>query len=247
MSRPVRTGWTFLAAVWLSSPRCDAAHDSIEAQGKWWLDEPIRFLQTNLSETDSTLDPKALVAAVAEFPGQHPPLQHGRHRGAVPDARARSTTRARSCRRGAICSARCLRRAHARGIRVVGRFDLSKTQKPVFDAHPEWFFKRANGEPAIYNGLYSACINGGYYREHAMKILDRSARALRGRRAVLQHVREPVGRLQRQCRWDRASATPARRGFRPATAARCRPTRDADYRAFMAESVARSRGRDRRA
>ena len=28
-----------------------------------------------------------------------------------------------------------------------------------------------NGEPAIYNGLYSACINGGYYREHAMKIL----------------------------------------------------------------------------
>jgi hypothetical protein len=41
----------------------------------------------------------------------------------------------------------------------------------VFDAHPEWFFERVNGEPAIYNGLYSACINGGYYREHAPKIL----------------------------------------------------------------------------
>ena len=64
-----------------------------------------------------------------------------------------------------------LREAHARGIRVVGRFDLSKTQKAVYDAHPEWFFTRANGEPAIYNGLYSTCINGGYYREHAMTIL----------------------------------------------------------------------------
>ena len=64
-----------------------------------------------------------------------------------------------------------LREAHARRIRVIGRFDLSKTQKPVFDAHPEWFFTRANGEPAIYNGLYSTCINGNYYREHALTIL----------------------------------------------------------------------------
>ena len=64
-----------------------------------------------------------------------------------------------------------LRNAHARHIRVVGRFDFSKTQKAVFDAHPEWFFRKANGEPVIYNGLYSTCINGGYYREQAMKIL----------------------------------------------------------------------------
>ena len=28
----------------------------------------MRFVQTNLSETNSTVDPKALVAAVAEFP-----------------------------------------------------------------------------------------------------------------------------------------------------------------------------------
>jgi O-acetyl-ADP-ribose deacetylase (regulator of RNase III) len=30
------------------------------------------------------------------------------------------------------------------------------------------------GAPAIYNGLYSACINGGHYREHAPKILTDS-------------------------------------------------------------------------
>ena len=64
-----------------------------------------------------------------------------------------------------------LREAHARKIRVVGRFDFSKTPKAVFDAHPEWFFRQANGDPVIYNGLYSTCINGGYYRVQAMKIL----------------------------------------------------------------------------
>jgi hypothetical protein len=54
-----------------------------------------------------------------------------------------------------------LRTAHARHIRVVGRFDFSKTVKAVFDAHPEWFFGQASGEPVTYNGLYSTCINGG--------------------------------------------------------------------------------------
>jgi hypothetical protein len=33
------------------------------------------------------------------------------------------------------------------------------------------FFRQANGEPVIYNGLYSTCINGGYYRAQAVKIL----------------------------------------------------------------------------
>ncbi len=65
-----------------------------------------------------------------------------------------------------------IREAHARKIRVVGRYDLSKTPKAVFDAHPEWFFRQADGQPVIYNGLYSTCINGGYYREQAMLILS---------------------------------------------------------------------------
>ena len=64
-----------------------------------------------------------------------------------------------------------VKEAHARKIRVVGRYDLSKTRKEVYDAHPEWFFRKANGEPVVYNGLYSTCINGGYYRDQAMKIL----------------------------------------------------------------------------
>ena len=40
-----------------------------------------------------------------------------------------------------------------------------------YDAHPEWFFKMADGQPAIYNGLYLACINGGWYRQKAIEIL----------------------------------------------------------------------------
>ena len=35
-----------------------------------------------------------------------------------------------------------VREAHAHKIRVVGRYDLSKTRKAAYDAHPEWFFRR---------------------------------------------------------------------------------------------------------
>jgi hypothetical protein len=138
---------------------------------RWWMNEPVRFLQTNLSETDSTVDPQALVAAVADFGANTFLMNMG---GIV----AQYPTRVPFHYPSAFLPARrdlfgdVVREAHARRIRVVGRFDLSKTQKPVYDAHPEWFFTRANGEPAIYNGLYSTCINGRYYREHALTILE---------------------------------------------------------------------------
>ena len=66
-----------------------------------------------------------------------------------------------------------LQAAHRRGIRVIGRFDFSKAPRPVYDAHPEWFFRTAAGQPVVdESGLHVACINGGYYREHAPRVLD---------------------------------------------------------------------------
>ena len=118
--------------------------------------------------------------------------------GAVSHGRGVSLSAASSFRRGAICLAKCLKEAHARKIRVIGRFDLSKTEKPVYDAHPEWFFMRTNGQPHVFNGLYSACINGGVLPRAWDQDSHRGARALRGRWAVLQHVRQPVHRLRRQ-------------------------------------------------
>jgi hypothetical protein len=137
---------------------------------RWWMDQPIRFLQTNISEKDSTLDPAHLVQQVADFPANTFLFNMG---GIVAQYPTRTPFHYPSPHLppGRDLFGEVIKLAHARRIRVVGRFDLSKTQKAVFDAHPEWFFERVNGEPAIYNGLYSVCINGGYYREHALKIL----------------------------------------------------------------------------
>src|SRR5262245_38792728 len=140
------------------------------AQEGWWMNEPIRWVQTNLRQVDATLDARRLAEQLAEMRANVVLIGMGgivsyyptsvQYHYPSPDLRA-----------GRDMFGDVIRECHARRIRVVGRYDLSKTRKEVYDAHPEWFFRQANGEPVIYNGLYSTCINGGYYREQAMKIL----------------------------------------------------------------------------
>ena len=197
--------------------------------------EPIRFLQTNLSETDSTVDPTQLVAAVADFGANTFLLNMG---GIVAQYPTKVPFHYASAflPPGRDLFGDALREAHARHIRLIGRFDLSKTQKPVYDAHPEWFFRRANGEPAVYNGLYSTCINGNYYREHALTILSEALERYEVDGLFFNMFGNPStdysGVPMGPCRCD-ACQTRYRARYRrdvPATA-------DADYRTFMADSA----------
>jgi hypothetical protein len=139
-------------------------------QQGWWMTEPVRWVQTNLRQTDAKLDPARLVDQLADMRANvllmgmggivaYYPTKVPFHYPS-PDLPA-----------GTDLFGEVLQRSHARSIRVVGRFDFSKTRKAVYDAHPEWFFRKSNGSPVIYNGLYSTCINAGYYRDQAMKIL----------------------------------------------------------------------------
>ena len=128
-----------------------------------------------------------------------------------------------------------MREAHARKVRVVGRFDLSKTQKLVFDAHPEWFFVRAGGQPVIYNGLYSTCINGNYYREHALTILAEALDRYEVDGLFFNMFGNPAtdysGVPTGPCHCQACQTRYRARYGRPVPA-----TADADYRAFMADS-----------
>ena len=132
--------------------------------------EPIRWVQTNLRETDASLDPSRLVSQLADMRANVLHFGMGGICAYYP-TRVRFHYPSPHLPPGRDMFGDVLREAHARKIRVVGRFDFSKTEKPVYDVHPEWFFRKADGSPVIYNGLYSTCINGGYYRGKAIEIL----------------------------------------------------------------------------
>ncbi|HWF48348.1 MAG TPA: hypothetical protein VG168_15175 [Bryobacteraceae bacterium] len=139
----------------------------------WWMREPIRWVQTNLRETDADLDAEHLVAQLTAMRANVLLMGMGGIVAYYP-TKAPFHYPSPFLPPGRDMFGDVLKAAHQHGIRVVGRFDFSKTSQKVFAAHPEWFFRRANGEPVVYNGLYSTCINGGYYRSAAMAILAES-------------------------------------------------------------------------
>ena len=147
-----------------------AAEETRDGEAGWWMTEPIRWLQTNLRETDAALDPRRFVEDVANFNANVLMMSAGGITALYP-SRVEYEYVSPYLPKGQDTFGEVVREAHARKIRVVSRWDFSKARKDVFDAHPEWFFKRADGNPAIYNGLCQACINGGWYREKTIEIL----------------------------------------------------------------------------
>ncbi|HEV2485658.1 MAG TPA: hypothetical protein VGT08_09015 [Terracidiphilus sp.] len=136
----------------------------------WWMTEPIRWLQTNLRETDAALDPKQFIADVANFNANVLMMSAGGITSHYP-SKVQFEYVSSYLPKGQDTFGEVVREAHAHKIRVVSRWDFSKAHKDVYDAHPDWFFKRADGQPATYNGLYQACINGGWYKQKAIEIL----------------------------------------------------------------------------
>jgi len=164
---------TAVAATAPSSPAAGAffaAQAAHEAEPGWWMTEPIRWLQTNLRETDAALNPEHFVADVVSFNANVLMMNAGGITAQYP-SHVQYEYVSPYMPKGQDTFGEVVRLAHARGIRVVSRWDFSKTHKDVYDAHPEWFFKRADGQPAIYNGLYQTCINGGWYRQKTLEIL----------------------------------------------------------------------------
>ena len=203
---------------------------------RWWMDEPIRFLQTNLREADSTVDPKALVEQVASFPANTLLLNMG---GIVAQYPTRVALHypSRMLPPGRDLFGEVLRLAHARRMRIVGRFDLSKTRKAVYDAHPEWFFRSADGGAYVYNELYSTCINGGYYRQHALEILTEALERYPVDGLFFNMFGNPStdysGRAMGPCQCDACRTRFQARYGRALPAA----GGDSDYAAFMSESA----------
>jgi hypothetical protein len=202
---------------------------------RWWLTEPIRFLQTNLSERDSVVDPVALVSAVHQAGANTFLVNMG---GIVAQYPTRAPFHYPSAflPPGRDLFGDVLREAHARQIRVIGRFDLSKTQKPVYDAHPEWFFRRTSGEPAIYNGLYSTCINGDYYRRHALAILTEALERYEVDGLFFNMFGNP-GSDYSGVPMGPCTCQACRTRFRARTGREIPAQADAEYRAFMADSA----------
>jgi hypothetical protein len=136
----------------------------------WWQ-RPYRIVQTNLRMTDALMDPREVARQAREFGATVLLFNVGGIFAFYPTA---LPLHARNPMLTGDLLGEMLEAAHSQGLKLIGRFDLSKSTRPAYEAHPEWFVHNRRGEPLEYNGTYQACVNGGWYQGYAHEIIRES-------------------------------------------------------------------------
>ena len=158
-----------LAAGGTSPAVVAAARASSGADGRPWYKKPYRIVQTNLREPDIREDPKRIARAIREFGGSvivsnvggivafYPTVLEYQYR----DMYMQDDDFVKAM----------IAASKAEGLAYIGRFDLTKSMRKTYDAHPEWFMINRDGSPREFAGTYQACPNGGWAQEYGIQIL----------------------------------------------------------------------------
>jgi hypothetical protein len=135
----------------------------------WWNRTPVRLIQTNLPENEGNMDRDAYVKSIEDASANAVLFNTG---GIVANYQTKLPYHWKNPYMGkGDLVGDLIKKFHEKGIKYIARFDFSKLDSSIAVKKPEWLFVGTNGENQIFNGLYSACINGGYYQEYAFEIL----------------------------------------------------------------------------
>jgi hypothetical protein len=134
----------------------------------WWNRTPIRLIQTNLREIDAQMDVDAFVKSIEEASANVVLINVG---GIVANYPTRLPFHYKNTFMKGDLVGDLLQRLHAKGIRVLGRFDVSKINENLAVKKPEWLYVGMDGKFVNYNGQVHTCLNGGYQQQYAFEIL----------------------------------------------------------------------------
>ncbi len=138
-----------------------------EQPSEWWL-KPHRMIQTNLREIDATMDIDRYISELKEWGVNVVKFNVG---GIVANYPTDVKYHYRNPFMKGDLTATVLKRLHAEGIRMAGRFDVSKINEKFAAEHPEWLYVSEAGKNVNYNGQVHTCITGGYQQEYMYKFL----------------------------------------------------------------------------
>ena len=142
------------------------------SQKKWWLDEPVRLLQTNLPiQMVPDYDPQELVDQVVASGANTWLFNVGGIYAYYPtEIKDHAINPFMDPQRD--FAGELIKLAKENNIRVIGRFDFSRFTTDIAERHMDWAFRRANGDTIMFNGLVTSCVFGDYYQKQAEKIIE---------------------------------------------------------------------------
>jgi hypothetical protein len=135
----------------------------------WYNRAPMRFIQTNLRETDADMDVDAYLRSLLDASANVVKFNVGGIRAFYP-TKLRYHYKSPYLQGDLV--GEVIEKFHEHGIRFIARFDMSKVHESIAAQKPEWLYVGTDGKVVNYNGEVHTCINGGYQQEYAFRILE---------------------------------------------------------------------------
>ncbi len=162
-------GWIFInAQPAIKNNSYTSSIDPGRYDTTWWNRAPFRLIQTNLRETDATMDVDAYVKSMVNASANVVLLNVG---GIVANYPTKLPYQFRNTYMKGDLVGDLVKKLHEKGIRVIGRFDFSKINETLAAKKPEWLYVGTSGKNVNYNGQVHTCINGGYQQQYSLDIL----------------------------------------------------------------------------
>ena len=125
----------------------------------WWNGYPWRVIQPNFREIDTKdFDEEAFLASLKDFSCNAVMLNAA---GLIASYPTQLQDHTCSAYLDGFDLGRLVDRCHEQGIKVIARTDFSKIPVSVYERHPDWAYRKPDGEPLIYNGTVQTCLSGG--------------------------------------------------------------------------------------
>ena len=126
----------------------------------WWNNYPWRVIQPNFREIDTLdFDEERFLVELEEFSCNMVMLNAA---GLIAGYDTELEDHTRSAYIDNFDLRHLVDRCHEKGIKVIARTDFSKIARPVFERHPDWVYRHADGTELDYNGYVQTCLCGGY-------------------------------------------------------------------------------------
>ena len=135
----------------------------------WWNGYPWRLIQTNFREIDTKdFDEEQFLESLKEFSCNAVMLNAAGLMASYPTKLADHTP---SAYLEGFDLKHLVERCHENGIKVIARTDFSKIPVSVYERHPDWAYRKPDGEPLIYYCYVQTCLSGGYQGGYMDEIL----------------------------------------------------------------------------
>ncbi|MBQ4186775.1 MAG: hypothetical protein II642_02715, partial [Firmicutes bacterium] len=116
----------------------------------WWTSYPWRVIQPNFREIDTKdFDEDRFLEELKSFSCNMVMLNAA---GLMADYESELEDHPVSPYLDGFNMKRLVERCHEMGIKVIARTDFSKISEDVFNRHPDWAYRHADGSELNYNG-----------------------------------------------------------------------------------------------